>query len=108
MIVNKPWGTTELIFSNSLTEIFRAKINKNGFSSRHYHKNKYNIFYIESGSLLIKSWQNENSFTETIFNKEEKTIIAPTIWHQFLAIEDSTILEIYFTEISNDDIIRYI
>lgn len=106
MLIQKLWGDTELLFKNAITEIYRANINKNKYSSKHYHKNKYNLFYIENGILLVKVWHNTSNYTEHILRAGDRLCVQPEIWHQFLAIEQSAILEIYFTEINNNDIVR--
>mgnify|MGYP001235311195 FL=1 len=101
----KVWGSTELIFSNETTTVHRAFINKNGQSSRHYHKHKSNLFYVESGFISVTVWDDSGK-REVFLREGEKLSIQPNIWHRFKAIEDSIILEIYAVTIDLEDIVR--
>jgi mannose-6-phosphate isomerase-like protein (cupin superfamily) len=104
-IIQKPWGTTTLIFDSQNLHIYSAIINKNGASSRHYHKYKNNIFYVQRGMVSITLW-SENT-TETKFLNEGDIIDIPKgQWHQFFANEESIVLEVYYSRIDHEDIIR--
>ncbi len=105
MIQVKAWGTTELIFKNDNFEVHRIAINGGGYCSRHMHRFKYNMFFVETGKVMIRVFNAENIDT-TIICTNEKTIVAPGIEHQFEAESNSTVYEIYYTEPIGDDIIR--
>ena len=55
----KIWGSTELIEANNALEFHRIETKKGGVCSKHLHSFKWNGFYVESGQLLIRVWQNE-------------------------------------------------
>lgn len=103
----KIWGHTEEIFHKNNVSINRIKIVKNSSCSKHYHNYKYNMFFVESGQVLIKHWQNDyDLIDETILNEGESCCIPPKNYHQFIGLEDSIVYEIYYVELNNADIIR--
>jgi len=104
----KVWGFTQEIFNKHNVSINRISINKNGTCSRHYHNFKYNIFFVESGKILVQEWKKEyDLIDETTLGPGEMCSVPPKNYHKFIALEDSIVYEIYYTELYNDDIIRY-
>lgn len=101
----KIWGYTSEIFSNDSVSINRIHIKNGQFCSKHYHQYKYNMFFVESGNIIVYRWENNNKIGSTISSGESITI-DPNIYHQFQALEDSIVYEIYYTKINNQDIIR--
>ena len=104
---SKKWGETSLIFDNNNIHIYQAKINKDQLCSKHYHKYKHNLFFVQTGTLEVRVWHDDQMQTH-ILSSEDKLSIPPGLWHQFKAIDECIILEIYYTEILHNDIIRYI
>lgn len=103
----KIWGFTQEIFNKNNVSINRIFIKKNSFCSKHYHEHKTNIFFVESGSILVEEWKQEyNLIDKTILNQNESCIIDPKVFHKFTGLEDSIVYEIYYVELSNKDIIR--
>lgn len=106
MTIDKPWGRTTLIFNDTNVAIYRAEIIKGGMCSKHYHEFKYNQFFLESGFLILKIWETENHYREIFLHSGDSVTIDPKKWHKFLAIEPCNLLEIYYTKLNLDDIIR--
>lgn len=103
----KIWGHTTEIFTKNNVSIHRLHINKGSSCSKHYHKYKHNIFFIEEGKLLIKHWQNDyNLVDETILTNGESCDIPPTHYHQFIGLEDTIAYEIYYVQLDDKDICR--
>jgi quercetin dioxygenase-like cupin family protein len=103
----KIWGSSYLLFSNNNVEIHRIVINKNTRCSKHKHDHKYNIFFVESGKILIKEWKNDyNLIDETILNHGEMCSIKPGNFHEFHGLEDSIVYEIYYVSLDTNDITR--
>jgi quercetin dioxygenase-like cupin family protein len=103
----KVWGYKQLLFLKNNVEIQRIEANKGGYCSKHKHDFKFNAFYIEKGKLKIKIWKNDYSLVdETIISSGELTIVKPKEYHVFEASEDTIAYEIYWTELSENDIIR--
>lgn len=101
----KVWGITSEIFSNDSSSIHRIEIVKHQFCSKHLHEHKYNMFFVENGKILVHKWEN-NTKNTIVLNAKDSTIIQPNIYHQFEALEDSIVYEIYYIKLNNDDIIR--
>lgn len=102
----KIWGETHLVFSNNNIQINQIHIKKGGRCSKHMHNHKNNIFFVQSGRLLVEQWTKENIVDSTILTAEEKMEIPSQIFHRFTALEDTRALEIYYQDIDNEDIIR--
>lgn len=101
----KIWGLTSEIFTNNNVSIHRIEINKNQKCSKHLHRYKYNMFFVESGKIIVHRWEQE-LVIDTILNNQDSITIEPNIYHQFESLEDSIVYEIYYTKLDNNDIIR--
>lgn len=103
----KIWGFSQLLFNKNNVEIHRITIQKNTRCSKHKHEHKHNIFFVESGKILVKEWKNEyNLIDETILQNGEMCSIKPGNFHEFHGLENSIVYEIYYIELDSDDIIR--
>jgi hypothetical protein len=75
--------------------------------SKHFHRHKYNLFFVVSGKLKIVTWKNDYDLVdETILGPYERTIIKPGEYHRFIALEDSYVIEKYWVQLSLSDIER--
>ena len=108
MQAGKIWGTTALLESNSSLEFHRITVVKGSRCSQHLHQHKWNGFFVESGSLLIRVWRNNYDLVdETILTAGEYTRVAPGEYHQFEGLEDTVAFELYWTDsVHSDDIVR--
>ena len=103
----KVWGVTELIDSNNVFELHRIKIKKGGVCSKHFHKHKWNGFFVEKGKLLIRVWKKDYDLVdETILNAGEYTRIPPLELHQFEALKETVCFEVYWANFNHNDIER--
>lgn len=103
----KAWGETEEIFVNEVVSVNYLRIRKGGYCSEHRHAKKINIFFVVSGRLQIDIWRERVGMVDsTIIGSGERTEVPPGVWHRFEAIEDTECLEIYFVNLSADDIER--
>ena len=103
----KVWGKTVCILKNPFCEVHRLEATKGHVCSKHHHKFKTNLFYVESGQLLIRVWQNDYDLVdETILEAGEFTEVPPNVKHQFEALEDTVAFEVYYPEGISKDIIR--
>ena len=108
MIAGKVWGSTALLESNSSLEFHRITVVKGGRCSQHLHQHKWNGFFVESGSLLIRVWRNNYDLVdETVLTAGQYTRVAPGEYHQFEALADTVAFEIYWAgELAGSDIVR--
>lgn len=105
-IIEKIWGSTSEIFNINNVSINRLTISKNSQCSRHYHQYKYNMFYVENGSIIVHTW-HENTQKSILLKQGESLTIPPNTEHQFeCGDEDSIVYEIYYSITDTEDIVR--
>ena len=83
-IVNKPAYCGKLLF-----------IEKGKRCSWHRHELKDEVFYLQSGRLVVKySHQDDlENASETIMNSGDNFYVWPGLRHQMIALEDSELFE---------------
>ena len=107
MKAGKVWGTTEQVEANGALEFHRIEMNAGGVCSKHMHEFKWNGFFVESGKLKIKVWQKDYDLVdETIIGPGEYTKVKPGLYHQFECLESGVAFELYWAELSHNDIKR--
>ena len=76
--------------------------------SKHKHDAKTNGFFVESGKLMIRIWQNDYDLVdETILKAGDYTTVKPGVYHQFVALEDVIAYELYWAPaLQHNDIVR--
>ena len=102
----KVWGTTEEIFHNGIVSVHHLSIKKGGYSSKHWHQFKANIFHVLSGKLRIEIWQRNESSDITVLEAGDKCYIPPHLIHSFKALSDVECYEIYEVKLRGEDISR--
>ena len=93
--VPKGWGFEKWIVN---TEEYCGKLLyfvKGKKCSWHYHKLKDETFYIQSGKILLKYYDNDEivNADEIILNKGDKFHIYRGLRHQMFALEDTELFE---------------
>lgn len=102
----KIWGENILLFKNDNIQINQIYINKGGRCSKHMHKHKNNIFFVQSGELLIEEWKSNGLIDETVLKNGQMTEIKNGVYHRFTAKENTSAIEIYYLSIDEYDIVR--
>ena len=95
-IVNKPEYCGKLLF-----------FNKGKKCSWHFHKIKDEVFYLQSGKLLVKYSDDENleNAKELVLNAGDSFHVYIGLKHQMIALEDSELFE-FSTQHFEDDSFR--
>ena len=107
MKAGKIWGQTELIHANGVLEFHRIEYKKDVACSVHKHEFKWNGFFVESGKMMVKVWQNDyDLIDETILNAGDFIRVKPGVYHQFIGMEDGVAFELYWAEFDHNDIKR--
>jgi len=107
MKAGKIWGQTELIHANGVLEFHRFEYKKDVACSKHKHEFKWNGFFVESGKLMVKVWQNDYDLVdETILNAGDFMRVKPGVYHQFVGLENGVGFELYWAEFDHNDIKR--
>lgn len=102
-IQGKIWGNTQGLFNKNNVEIHRIEINKGGFCSKHKHNFKYNMFFVESGTLEVIAYKKDYKLIDkTILSAGQSTIIPPLEYHSFKALSNVVAYEIYWVELTED------
>ena len=103
----KGWGETTLIHANSALEFHRVEIKHDGFCSKHMHEFKWNGFFVESGHLVVRVWQDEYDLCDVTHLKAGDFMqVRPGLMHSFHAMADTVAFELYWAEFNHDDIVR--
>jgi len=102
----KIWGFTAEFFRNSIVSAHHLSIKKGKFCSEHFHKHKYNLFYVISGELEITIWRDKSLKDITIVYEGQTTAIPPGFYHKFRALTDVECIEIYQVLLIEPDIER--
>ena len=109
MKAGKIWGQTELIHANGVLEFHRIEYKKDVACSKHKHEFKWNGFFVESGKMIVRVWQDaeqQGLVDETILNTGDYTTVKPGKFHQCEGLEDGIAFELYWAEFNHDDIER--
>jgi mannose-6-phosphate isomerase-like protein (cupin superfamily) len=109
MKAGKIWGNTELVHANGVLEFHRIEYRAGYKCSEHYHKHKWNGFFVESGKMIVRVWQTadqEGLVDETILQAGDFTQVKPGLVHQFEGLEDGVAFELYWAEFNHNDIER--
>jgi mannose-6-phosphate isomerase-like protein (cupin superfamily) len=102
----KIWGENMLLFKNDNIQINQIYIKKGGRCSKHMHKHKNNIFFVQNGRLEIEEWKSNGLVDITILENEQMTEIKSGVYHRFTAKENTSAIEIYYVSIDEHDIVR--
>lgn len=107
IVQGKVWGSTSPLFCKNNVELHRITGNKGGYSSRHLHTGKFNQFFVENGSIVVRVWRG-NQMDETRLEAGMTCTVSPGELHQFEVLENDTVaLEVYWVELNQDDIVRH-
>jgi len=109
MKAGKIWGNTELVHANGVLEFHRIQFRAGYKCSEHYHKHKWNGFFVESGKMIVRVWQTadqEGLVDETVLSAGDFTQVKPGLVHQFEGVEDGVAFELYWAEFNHNDIER--
>jgi mannose-6-phosphate isomerase-like protein (cupin superfamily) len=100
----KDWGYELWIVNNSLFCGKVLHVDAGKRCSFHYHKLKNEVFYIQTGKILLKYSFEDNIYLakEIILNSGDKFEVPSELRHQFVALEDSDIFEISTQHFEDD------
>lgn len=100
----KIWGTRKRVHLDEQNEIDLLHVTKDSFCSTHSHKNKINKFFVVKGKVQIST-----ELGKIILKENDVWVVRPPVKHRFMALEDSTMIELAYVEegkIDPDDIDR--
>jgi quercetin dioxygenase-like cupin family protein len=106
MTEGKVWGTTAEVYRDAGIAVHFLKIKAGGRSSEHRHTFKENVFVVLTGEIEVRIWRAEKLVDRTILRAGTELVVPAGVWHDFLAREDSTVIEIYRAGLRDPDIER--
>lgn len=106
IIEGKVWGTTIPLIQRPQIELHSIFVNAGGYCSKHCHQSKINAFYVEDGELEIHRWKDYDLVDVTVLYAEDVAIVPAGEYHMFKARRDTKALEVYWSELSLNDIER--
>lgn len=102
----KIWGNTTCLFNKCNVSMHRLEVIANHCCSKHKHLYKYNMFFVESGMIDIKVWQENGIVDVTTLSAGQSCVVPPNKYHKFIVRENGVVFEMYWTELIEPDIIR--
>jgi hypothetical protein len=112
----KDWGWKYNIFSTPFFSVDVCYVERGGYCSLHYHRHKYNRFYVIFGRLRITTeYYNKNiggteqemrSYILGPYEKFRKFEVLPGLKHQFKAEYPTIAIEVESVRCMKDDINR--
>jgi len=106
VVEGKVWGTTMPLIQRPMLEVHSIFVNVGGYCSKHRHQSKINAFYVEEGELEIHRWKDYDLVDVTVLYNEDVAIVPAGEYHMFKSRRDTKALEIYWSELSLNDIER--
>ena len=110
LVAGKIWGGTARLFTSDSVIVEYINFKRGYRCSKHKHQYRTNRFFCMEGILKIEIWKNyagnKYMVDETYLKPGEMCDAPPNEFHRFVGIEDGRALEIYYTKISDSDIVR--
>lgn len=97
----KVWGERWVVRRDTTHDSSILRVNKGYRCSWHRHAAKWNLFCVIAGRVGIKTEEGE-----MVLTAGETANVAPGVWHEFRAYEDSIIFEEAFVVYNEGDIDR--
>lgn len=103
-MIEKPWGSEELIESNDHYTMKKLFMKKDHSCSLQYHNEKHETVYVLSGKLLFEVGNSKETLTNIILMPGMSYVIPPKTVHRMNGIEDTYYLEASTSQL--DDVVR--
>lgn len=106
----KAWGAVRHVFDNVNAAVSVLQVEKGGFSSRHFHRERVNRFIVISGCIdvVTYSYTGEDETSRTALFAGDVFDVEPYVVHRFEVIESGLVVEVYWpsAHLSLEDIVR--
>jgi mannose-6-phosphate isomerase len=105
-IIEKPWGSEEVIEMNDKYMLKKLTMYAGRRCSLQYHNLKKETIYVLSGVLKISQGTSQEELEDKLYHAGDSTTIPPGLIHRMEAVEDSLYLEASTPEM--DDVVRLV
>lgn len=113
-VEEKLWGRTRRIYDCFGVSSAHASIVPGGYSSRHKHVHKGNVFYVVEGTLLVEIYEKPEDKPFCVYKLQpgQPLRVPAGTWHRFIAASMVELIEMYDCPVSGhqpspEDIVRY-
>jgi len=93
---DKCWGRVQHIFANPHAAVSKLQVEPGWMCSRHSHMNRYNMFAVETGAIVIEEWAHGSIKTTTILGAGQALTVPPGIVHRFRVLRRGSLTEVYW------------
>ena len=104
MLIEKPWGSEEILEKNEAYVLKRLFMKRGHRCSLQYHEHKCETIYVLSGVLKITIGLNAESLSDRLFRGGESVTLTAGVVHRMEAIEEALYLEASTPQL--DDVVR--
>lgn len=116
-MIEKLWGRSHAIWMDHCVQVAKCEIRRGGYSSRHFHRWKDNVFIVESGEMVVRMYHGPDGrgigdhYTDFQLDPtSEPFTVHAGQHHRFIAGDDTLLVELYRAngdrKVSPDDIVR--
>jgi len=109
MIVQKCWGSTELIVDSDLFQRHMLNVKRGGYCSIHYHEQRANRFFVVSGMIQVIALLGPN-MSSVILTDSMQYDVPSMVPHMFGVYRDGIVIEDYWPDrggrVASEDIVR--
>jgi quercetin dioxygenase-like cupin family protein len=109
---SKAWGSVRHVFDHASAAVSVLHVERGGFSSRHYHRERINRFIVVAGAIEVVTYSSGSAALKELSRSRlaagDVFDVHPNIVHRFEVIESGIVVEVYWTaaSLSFEDIVR--
>ena len=94
---------TPVVMEDGL-HLHRITFEAGGVCSEHLHEHRWNLFYVISGSMLIRTWDAEFGIFEWVLRAHDCFVVPCGVKHQFEGLHSGVALEVYWHDSNGDEV----
>lgn len=95
----KIWGEVTHIFASDHAAVSLLKVSRGFRCSRHRHRHRHNMFAVQTGAILVETWEVLNGDKKVRMVSPGSTFsVPPGVWHRFNVIHSGRVVEVYWSE----------
>jgi len=105
----KIWGKVWHLFQSDRSSVSFLEVKKGFQSSRHFHRERANLFAVISGRIKIRVWdQDGEPLWERDLDSGQTCVVGSNLVHQFQVLESGQVIEVYWPDgkVMFGDIVR--